>query len=59
VVIADLQVEYNSSRYVPAVRGRKLPSGIHIPQALSVAKHDLTGAGKAKYAITVELRKCS
>jgi hypothetical protein len=26
-------------------------------QALSVAKHDLTGAGKAKHAVIVKLRK--
>ena len=38
-------------------QGEKLESGIHVSQALSVAKHDLAGTGKAKYAIGMELRK--
>jgi hypothetical protein len=37
----------------------KKPSGVQVPQVLSVAEHDLASAGKANYAVGVELRKGS
>jgi hypothetical protein len=33
-------------------------SRVHVPQTLTIAKDDLTRAGKSEHALVVKLRKC-
>jgi len=47
----------NPLRYAARMGSIGLPSGVHVSQALPVAEHDLTGAGKPKHAVVVKLRQ--